>query len=87
MTQAGGPFDIIVIDGRHRVLCARYALEALKPDGIIVWDNTDRDRYREGYAYLESQGFQRRDFDGMGPINNFAWRTSIFYRPGNFLGR
>src|ERR1051325_11413300 len=33
------PFDIIVIDGRDRVNCAKASLASLKPDGVIVWDN------------------------------------------------
>jgi len=79
-------FDIIVIDGRDRINCARNALAALKPDGVILWDNSDRDEYRLGYELLERNGFRRLDFAGMGPLNAYQWTTSIFYRGQNCLG-
>lgn len=79
-------FDVVVIDGRQRVACAFNALPALKADGIVVWDNSDRAEYQEGYDALTLAGFRRLDFWGMGPINTYAWCTSVFYRPGNCMG-
>ena len=76
-------FDIIVIDGRDRVNCARNALEALKSDGVIIWDNSEREQYREGYAYLLRNDFRRIDFEGLGPLNHREWCTSVFYRDNN----
>lgn len=81
-----GEFDIVVIDGRDRVACARSAPEALKPDGVVVWDNSDRAQYSAGYDHLASLGFRRLDFWGMGPINAYGWCTSVFYRQSNCLG-
>lgn len=78
-------FDIVVIDGRDRVNCARNAVGALKQGGVIVWDNSDRELYREGYEFLASSGFRRLDFWGMGPLSPARWCTSVFYRPGNCL--
>ena len=80
-------FDIIVLDGRERVQCCLNSLPALKKGGIILWDNSDRPEYEEGYKYLEANNFKRIDFHGLGPINSRAWCTSIFYRVGdNCLG-
>jgi precorrin-6B methylase 2 len=79
-------FDVIVIDGRDRVRCALNCLTALKRDGVILWDNSERTEYRPGYDYLEGQGFRRLDFTGMGPINAYDWSTSLFYRSENCLG-
>ena len=79
-------FDIIVIDGRQRAQCAINSLGALKEDGVLIWDNSDRPRYREGIALLVGHGFKRLDFAGDGPINAFRSCTSIFYRNENCLG-
>jgi len=79
-------FDVIVIDGRDRVNCAKNSLEALRPDGVIVWDNSDRESYEEGYSFLRQHGFRRVDFEGLGPINAVTWCTSVFYRTSNCLG-
>ncbi len=75
-------FNIIVIDGRDRVNCAKNSLEALKDDGVIIWDNSDREKYQEGYSYLIQNGFRRIDFEGLGPIGS-QWCTSVFYRDNN----
>lgn len=45
-----GPFDLIVIDGRAREACLRAALPHLADDGLIVFDNTRRKRYRQAMA-------------------------------------
>lgn len=79
-------FDIIIIDGRDRVNCVRNALNALKPSGIIIWDNSDRDEYREGYHFLFENNFKKIEFTGMIPIVNYKSETGIFYRKGNCLG-
>ena len=79
-------FDCIIIDGRDRVNCAINAIAALKENGIIIWDNSDRESYEEGYSFLLSNEFKRIDFWGIGPINPYSWCTSIFYREKNCLG-
>jgi hypothetical protein len=39
-------FDLIIIDGRAREACLGLALKHLTPEGIIVFDNVERNRYR-----------------------------------------
>ena len=79
-------FDIVVIDGRDRINCAMNSLVALRDDGMIIWDNSDREQYEDGYSYLKNNGFRRLDFEGHGPINAYPWCTSIFYRDNNCFG-
>jgi hypothetical protein len=81
-----GEFDVVVIDGRDRVNCARNCVPALRPAGIVIWDNSERDKYAEGYAFLQGHGFRRIDFTGLGPVNLNGWSTALFYRDGNCLG-
>lgn len=80
-----GFFDIIIIDGQKRPECAPWALQALKPDGVIFWDNSNRKEFAVGYKFLTEKGFREIGFDGMGPINLYSWRASILYRNGNLL--
>lgn len=79
-------FDIVVIDGRDRVNCALHSLGSLKVDGVIIWDNSDRKEYQEGYQFLLENRYKRLDFFGMGPINPDSWCTSVFYQESNCLG-
>jgi len=76
-------FEVIIIDGRERNLCAKNCLEALTDNGIIIWDNSDRKNYSEGYKFLQDNGFKKIDFMGHGPISTKEWQTSIYYRDGN----
>ncbi len=79
-------FDVVVVDGRDRVNSARNSLERLAPAGVIVWDNADREYYRDGHDHLHANGFRRLDFHGYGPCNTKPWLTSVFYRAENCLG-
>jgi hypothetical protein len=79
-------FDLIVIDGRDQVNCARESVGALTLDGVLVWDNTEREKYRAGFSHLHSQGFRQIDFWGLGPCGYKEWCTTVFYRSDNCLG-
>jgi Methyltransferase domain len=50
MNDTEGRFDLIVVDGRARGACFRHAITKLAPDGILVFDNVDRQRYRDAIA-------------------------------------
>lgn len=77
-------FDIIVIDGRDRVRCATNCVEKLKEDGIIIWDNTDRENYKEGFWYLKDKGFRQLELSGIiWGLPGIRDYTSIFYRKNN----
>lgn len=81
-----GPFDIVVVDGRERVESVRECLTELSEEGVVVFDNSDREEYLEGYKMLAGSGFRQLEFRGFGPVNSYIWTTSIFYRPKNCLG-
>jgi predicted O-methyltransferase YrrM len=83
VTTVGGPYHVIVIDGRDRVNCARHCLQALRDDGVIVWDDTERAKYARGCDYLRDHGFRRLPFHGFAPRMARLKETSVFYRPDN----
>lgn len=84
--RSGETFDLIVIDGRDRVNCALASLDSLKPDGVILWDNSDRPDYEQGYQALFERGFKKLEFRGMAPMVGIKNETGVFYRPDNCLG-
>jgi hypothetical protein len=81
-----GTFDIIVIDGRERLACVNASLPFLSSRGVIVWDDTDRERYKAGILSLRQYGFRQIEFVGIGPMLASTKYTSIFYRADNVLG-
>lgn len=71
-------YEIIVIDGEYRFNCAIEAMTRVKKGGFILLDNSD---WFPGTArFLRESGFSQVDFIGAGPINSYAWCTSLFFR-------
>jgi len=79
-------FDLIVIDGRNRVKCVYTSVDFLTDRGIIVFDDSNREKYREGIDFLLSAGFRQLRFTGFSPIEFLKCETSLFYKPGNLVG-
>lgn len=80
-------YDIILIDGRDRVRCALNAVLRLKEDGIIIWDDSEREAYRPGIEYLKENGFKQLEISSIGYGSPGTEQfTSIFYRNHNFCG-
>jgi hypothetical protein len=80
LAEQGRKFDIIVIDGNHRLKCTTEAINMIDPDGIILLDNSDRLIEKECGNLLRVNGFIQMDFSGFGPINGYCWTTSIFLK-------
>jgi predicted O-methyltransferase YrrM len=62
LESAGGLFDLIIVDGRARSACLAMAIKRIKPDGIILFDNSDRPRYRRA---IEDCNLQRLETRGL----------------------
>jgi hypothetical protein len=50
-----GYFDVVVVDGRSRPSCYYAAIEAIRPGGIIIFDNTERESYHRAIEESISQ--------------------------------
>jgi len=81
-----GLYDLIVVDGRDRVNCCLRAPKALKNDGVIILDNSNRKYYNKGIEFLLESGFKKLDFEGMSPKSPQLSCTSVFYKTDNCLG-
>jgi hypothetical protein len=77
--RVGGRFDLIVIDGRAREACLRAAAPHLAADGLIVFDNSGRRRYRR---VIEASGLVERRFGGLTPTLPYPEQTSLLAHPG-----
>ncbi len=65
-----GPYDVVVVDGRERVRSVSIAAPLLKPGGILVLDNAERERYAEVRKILSSWEVTE--------TSNGIWRTDIY---------
>ena len=71
-------FDVIVIDGVHRLECAKTSIDKLKSGGMIILDNSDW--HVKTAKLLRSNDLIQVDMTGLGPINSYTWTTSFFLR-------
>ena len=82
----GKKFDIIIVDGRDRVRCCKYSLDALTPRGVIILDDSEREVYNPARILLKEQGFKEISFSGISPGLFYEKATSVFYKADNCLG-
>lgn len=74
--------DIVVIDGSWRLDCAKRTIDMHPQPSLILLDNSDW--HPNTCALIRQKGYVQVDFCGPGPINNYAWATSMFLGK-NFL--
>jgi hypothetical protein len=78
-----GYFDLISIDGSNRCACLQAAILKLKPSGLLILDNTDKDRINHGDLYQadafldQLKGFRIDRFVGWSPGNFFPQETTV----------
>jgi hypothetical protein len=76
--ETGAKFDLIIIDGHWRHECVSASMARLDARGIVLLDNSDK--FPLAAKLLREGGFFQIDFHGFGPINYYAWTTSVFVR-------
>lgn len=69
--------DFLFVDGRNRVVCVKRGYSKIKKGGILILDNSERERYGEAFKLLAD--WPRLDFAGPGRGGN--WQTSIWTKP------
>jgi len=82
-TLQGKKFDVILIDGFDRNNCCKHAADALTEQGVIIFDDTELDKFQEGISYLKQAGFKMLPFSGISPGLFYRKETSVFYRSTN----
>ncbi|SCE66036.1 class I SAM-dependent methyltransferase [Micromonospora mirobrigensis] len=79
----GGPWDVVLIDGASRTVCARVAPHHLTPHGLVVLDDTDLATTDPAAKELAAHGLGRLDFWGFKPGVDRLTCTSVFGRDFN----
>jgi hypothetical protein len=80
VAEAPAGVDIAVVDGRDRVACLLRAKDHIRPDGLLVLDDSHRDKYRPGLVALHEEGFARIDFRGLVAGGHGFGCLSVFSR-------
>lgn len=76
--EVGGPFDLIVVDGRARVDAFRRALDHLAEGGVVVFDNIKRKRYWDVISAMP--GLRIELLKGGTPTLPYPTTTGLIWR-------
>ena len=79
-------YDLVIVDGRDRVNCVKESMSCLSEKGVVLLDDTHRERYKDAFNYALSEGYNFLDLEGFKATGPGLFRTTIFYRDGNCLG-
>lgn len=73
-------FDLIVIDSLKRFDCAKNVIEALKPEGMVILDDSERENYAKIFKFFADANFKQRNFFGIAPGQLRLKNTTLFFR-------
>jgi L-rhamnose mutarotase len=76
-------FDYIVVDSLKRHLCCINSLDALKPSGTIILDDSERKNYQKTFDFFAKKNFLLHEFIGIAPAQLKLKKTSFFSKKSN----
>lgn len=77
--------DIVVVDGRRRVKCCEVVFNSMKPDAVLILDDSNREKYQQAFDIGERLGFRSLRIQGLKPTGHWVEETTVFYRSTNCL--
>jgi protein-L-isoaspartate O-methyltransferase len=77
LTFPDSTFDLIEVDGRRRADCIRNAIAKLKPGGILVIDDSQREGYQKSINETGIRRWEHVDFYGG---NSEGISTSVYFK-------
>lgn len=78
--QVKETFDFVVVDGRARPSCIMHGVSKVRPGGILILDNAEREYYHLAVAKLRLPDWRFIDLSGPGPYNDYFWSTWAWRR-------
>ena len=61
------------------------ALRYLTNNGVLILDNSEREKYKEIFLIYKDAGFKEITLSGIAPNGFYVYYTTIFYRLDNTL--
>ncbi len=85
ITEFNQEFDVVIVDGRDRVNCVKQAMGKLSKTGVIILDDSDRQRYSEAIDHAKKKGFRTLSLEGLKPSTGKLSKATILYRQDNCI--
>ncbi len=80
LAAKGVYFDLVVVDSIKRSNCAQESINALKPGGKLILDDSQRSNYGKIFEFMKQHGFQSQNFEGIEPGGLKIKKSTIFYQ-------
>lgn len=78
--DTGTKFDFIFVDSMKRSECLKKSSYALKENGYLVLDDSERRSYQKILKLLDERGFHKQDFFGIAPGQFYLKNTTVFWK-------
>ena len=85
INQTNQEYDVIIIDGRDRVNCFKQSINNLSIKGVIILDDSQREKYQDIFKISKKNGFKYLSIEGLKAAKPDYYRTTIFYKSENCL--
>lgn len=76
----GQKFDLIIIDSLKRANCCYDSISALKDDGMIILDDSQRKSYKKIFRFFDEKNFLTKNFIGIAPGQFRLKNSTVFYK-------
>jgi len=73
-------FNLIIIDSLKREKTILASIEAIKPSGIIILDDSQRKNYQKIFSLMEKNNFMAINFTGIAPAGLKNKQTTFFIK-------
>ncbi len=84
--NTGKKFDLVLIDGIERSNCAIQSFGAIKSNGIVLIDDSEREEYANAIQFYMERGYKKLEFWGHQPITMYKKCTLLLYKNENCVG-
>lgn len=73
-------FDLVVVDSLKRFACAKNSINAIKPNGAIILDDSERKNYQKIFDFFLANNFNQKNYPGIAPGSLKIKNSTIFFR-------
>jgi predicted O-methyltransferase YrrM len=70
--------DMVIVDGRARVVCVREAYRKIKPGGYLILDNSERKDYHEAFLFMRKRSSSVKNHFGVIAYGTSLMQTTIW---------
>jgi len=78
-----GDFDLVCVDGRDRIQCVQASKALVRPGGILLLDNSEREKYKPIFSMLKTWHRIETSWNYFHHLKQkrIGWSTTMWMKP------